>query len=131
MRERAQRLARYCSERVGESLRFVSIYNVPPDSADGPGMIYVREDLQSEYTPDELSGLLDHAAGVHERVLGAESHTDVLGEADAAVYVFENAVIMQLVCEPDAGIVVSFDPGATQYLSDFVTDCLEQAGIES
>ncbi len=126
MEERASRLARYCAERVGDSLRFVAVYDTAGGNVDSPNLVYAREDLRGNYTPSDLGGLLDYAAEVHGTIVAAGENAGMLGEAEASVYVFENAFVLQLVPEYDSGIIVSFDPKAGKNLATFVTDCLEQ-----
>jgi hypothetical protein len=126
MRERANRLARYCVDRVGDSLRLVAVYDAEGGNDEDPDVVYAREDLRERYTSENLGRLLDYAAGVHDNIVAAGENADMLGEAEASVYVFENAFVMQFIPEAESGIIVSFDPEAGTYLSEFVTACLEQ-----
>jgi|GEM_PF-2177718 len=126
MEERATHLAKYCSDRVGDGLRFVAVYDTRGGNAENLELAYAREDIRERYTPADLGGLLDYAAEVHDTIVAAGENADMLGGAEASVYVFENAFVMQLIPEPDSGIIVSLDPEAGKNLAAFVTDCLEQ-----
>jgi len=125
MEERAARLAQYCADRVGDGLRFVAVYDTKGGNTEDPTFVYAREDLQDRYDARDLGGLLDYAADVHGTIVAAGESADMLGEAEASVYVFENAFVMQLIPEPDSGIIVSLDPEAGKNLAAFVTDCLD------
>jgi hypothetical protein len=111
----AQRVARYCTETVGEKLRSVSEYD-----ETGVTTVYSRPGLREDYTDEQAAALLETAMEQNQRLHRSNIEGAPLGEPRAAVYAFEEAFVVQLPVSETEGIVVTMDADVGTQLGGFV-----------
>jgi hypothetical protein len=124
--EAAQRLTAYCRDRVGDSLRSVVEYGETEYE-----LVYLRDDLQSQYSDDQFDDLVGEARAVHNRVWAVGTQAGPLGAARATVHYFENAFVIQLVPERRHGYFATFNSNVGQTLGSFIHDCLQRVHTET
>ena len=121
-----QRLTAYCRNRAGQDLRSVVRYN-----ADRYELVYLRDDLQAQYSSGQFEDLVEEARGVHNRVWAVGTQDGPLGSAQATVHYFNNAFVLQLVPEEEQGFFMTFNSSVGQSLGSFIHDCLQQVNPEA
>ena len=125
MKRGAQRVARYCNERVGEKLRSVTTYD-----ESGVETVYQRPGLREQYSDEQAAALLDTAQKQNERLHRSGIERAPLGEPRAGVYAFERAFVVQLPVTEARGVVVTMDADVGTELDGFLTALREQLGVE-
>ena len=125
MKRGAQRVARYCNERVGDKLRSVSLYD-----ESGVETVYQRPGLRAEYSDEQAAALLETAQEQNERLHRSGIERAPLGEPRAGVYAFERAFVVQLPVTEVRGVVVTMDADVGTELDGFLTALREQLGVE-
>lgn len=102
-----------------EELRSILYY-----SADDREVLYVRDDVNEQYSAAEEKEIFDH---LWMTAFGsiAEENVYVLGEPKCLVTYFETAVMLNFVIEDDEGVAVSFDADAFPDQQSFVNDCYD------
>ena len=116
---RGRRLADFCRERVGPSLRAVVRYD-----DEGLDVVHLRDDLRANYTKDRFAGLVDTARGVHDQVAPLRDLDAPLGAYGSAAHTFEHAVVLQFVVDDETGYLASFDRDVGAGLTEFASACL-------
>ena len=115
MRDVAQRVAAYCTTRVGEKLRSVSFYD-----ESGVESVFRRPGLREEYTDGQAAHLVETARAQNEVLHGSDIEEAPLGAPRAGVYAFENAFVIQLPVTPSRGVVVTMDADVGTELGGFL-----------
>lgn len=121
VQERARRLVEFCDRRAGQYLRGVFVYD-----DDGIEVVTLRDDVRAVYSDDGLAALAEAARRVQAIGSRVGAAGPAMGDVEAHVHAFENAVVLQLPVDETAGIVVSFDSEAGSQLARFIQECIEQ-----
>lgn len=110
----------FLKERTRGTLRVVAQYH-----ANGHDLIYVREDIETEYTEYDFRGHMDAfrrdaATGSHqEQQLSA-------GDQHCSIRVFDETIIFNIIHDKEVGTIISLDPTAGRDLLGFIGTTLEQ-----
>jgi hypothetical protein len=118
LKEGAERLAMYCKQRTGDSLRSVTIYR-----PDGTTRVYSDDMLRERYTEEQVSALVESAIELNTTLHHSNVPEAPLGRPIAGVYSFEEAFVMQFPWDETSGIVVTFDVDVGSSLSEFIDEC--------
>lgn len=116
--KKAKRLTKYCRTRVGDKLRSVTIYNT-----EDIDIVYQREGLRENYSEAQASALVRSARELNTTLHEANVREAPLGEPIAGIYSFEDAFVMQLPEDSEAGIVATFDADIGAELAGFIQSC--------
>lgn len=113
------RLVTFCRQRVGPSLRTVTVYE--PGEYD---VAFIRDDLRTEYAAAEFDELIEAARSVHEILVPLQETAVPIGAHTATVHAFERAIVVQLAVTEEWGCLVSMDRTVGSNVSEFIKDCL-------
>lgn len=116
-KDAARRLKRYVEESVGDDLRTVVL--ITEDGWDG---IYLRDDLQEEYTETVYGQAVELFRPTDDTGFSNDL-TLPLGTRHTAIYHHEEAFVMRFRYSWNEHIVVSISPSAGHELLDFLGDC--------
>lgn len=117
----ASRLQEFFEEQAGEDLRSILTYE-----EDAHEIVYVREDVAEQYSPEELTesidtSRLDSLTGpLYEGAFSPEH-----GELTCLVQAFENAVEMNFILDDGVGVGVGLDIHALEDTHGLVADARE------
>lgn len=123
MIDRAQSFTTYLQGTLGQDLRAVTVYG--PDLSQ---QIYLRDDLQGRYDSEELTALMRKARAVGVPLREVGSRDTAMGDIQASVHVFENALLVQFLLGPRTGIIVSVEPDVGRALVEFIEDGRDRLG---
>lgn len=120
MEDSAREVTRYCREVVGDGLRSAIAYG-----NGGQQWVYIREDLRGEVDVENLATTLGPARDRHSRLAATVETQPTLGDPEAVVNVFENALTMQLFVGGDTGVVLTFERDVGRDLCEFADALLD------
>ena len=115
------RLVAFCRQRVGQSLRTITVYR--PGEYDVP---FIRDDLRSEYATAEFDELIEAARSVHKTLVPFQETDVPLGDHTATVHAFEQAIVVQLAVGEEWGCLVSMDRTVGSNVAEFIKECRSQ-----
>lgn len=123
-RTAADELATFLESQVGDNLRSVAYYD-----GEEYDVTYVRDDVASEYSPDEVERVFEDI-----RLEGfTKPHQEGLYHHDSlncTMRCFDDAVEMHFALNDRRGIAVAFDAEALSAQRTFVGRCLEVLGLD-
>lgn len=123
MIDRAQEFTAHLRGTLGQDLRAVAVFG--PDLSQ---QLFLREDLQGHYDSEEVAALIRKARSVGEPLRDVGSWATAMGDIQASVHVFDNALLVQFVLGPETGIIVSVEPDVGRALVEFIRDSRDRLG---
>lgn len=114
----ASRLQAFFEERAGDDLRSILTYD-----GDAHEIVYVREDVAEQYSPEELAKSIDTSrldsltSPLYEGSFSPEH-----GELTCLVQAFEHAVEMNFILDDGVGVAVGLDINALEGAHGLVAD---------
>lgn len=114
----ASRLQAFFEEQVGDDLRSIITYE-----AESHNVVYFREDVASQYSPEELSKSIDDSRfDSLTRPLYEGTFSQDHGELTCLVQAFEHAVEMNFILDDGKGVAVGLDAQALKETHGLVAD---------
>lgn len=121
MQGNATQVAEYCQNRMGDDLRSVGYY-----SSDDFHLVYLRDDLEDEYSADALRPLIESARAINRQLYAANTDALPLGNPNASVHSLVHAFVMQFPIDEESGVFVTMSPDIGRDLNQFVLECRAQ-----
>lgn len=115
MPKRADRLAEYCRERLGDSLRAVGYH-----SGESVEVVHIRDNLVEQYPPEDVEKFIDSSRRIHRDLEGMDRR---MGTPEASLHVLQDGLIVQFHFEGDDVIFLSIDRDVGRNLTQFIQDC--------
>lgn len=112
----ASRLVEYLINAAGEYLRGVVHY-----TEDDYRVLYLREDLESVYSEDDLTETFDYWRRRRDDQRGPPFS---LGNLHCTAQFFDDALLFHFTQGSDVGTVVTLDPAAGRDVTAFIGECL-------
>ncbi|PSQ58088.1 hypothetical protein BRD18_06525 [Halobacteriales archaeon SW_7_71_33] len=113
-----EELCEFLQHRAGDLLRAVGYYD-----GEEYELLYLRDDLQSQYTPAEIGAIAEELRREHEGLTASETSYR-LGELNCSIVTYDEGVVMQFPHDESTGTLVTLDPEAARQLVGFVDRCL-------
>lgn len=109
-------------EEYGDQLRWVASFDSRRHSYS---VRYIREDLKTELTTHQFDTIVHRSIAVFNR-RHVEDVYFHLGDAEALVARYEEAMAIHLYLSDVTGVVIKLTPDASVTLPDFLETCLER-----
>jgi len=122
--EGAERLAGYLREELGDDLRSVVWYD-----RDGYDVVHVREDVDREYSADEVHRVV---RDLEIESIGKELQENLYthGDLTCTIRCFDGGIELHFIEDEGVGVAVALEPAAMIAHRTFLAECMERAGIE-
>lgn len=118
MTDRANRLAKYCQDRLGDGLRAVGYH-----SGTSFEVVYIRDGLEEQYPADRVQRFIEGSRSVHRDV---EHMDDKMGSPEASLHMLEEGLIIQF-HEPGEDVVfLSMDRDVGRNFTRFIRECMNE-----
>lgn len=113
-----ERLAEFCKQRIGDSLRWVGIVD------DGEiDTVYFRGTTKQQYNTQRLLELGDALQEFGEQFNQLYTYSTPLGQKEAVILSFQNAHMFLFSVSGDRTIILSVDRHVGSDLSKFIEQC--------
>lgn len=118
MRREVERLADYCHDRIGDSLRAVGYH-----TDDDFDVVFIREDLIEHYPAERVDNFIRTSRSIHADIHRLD---DRMGPPEASLHVLEDGLAIQFHRADDVVVFVTMDQGVGRNFIRFVDECLDQ-----
>lgn len=116
----SEEFVEFLRDRTRGALRLVGQYH-----ANGYELVYLRDDLQGEYSEYEVEGQMDSFR--RDAKTGSQQEQQLAaGHQHCSIRVFDETIIFNIHHEEEIGTIISLDPVAGRELLEFIGTIIEE-----